>query len=489
MASSLVLTVPSGPAGAIVELQTPAGSVKSPVQSVSGLGITTSDVTNVSTVAGATDTDALQTLQALILALTSSLVANASSVPGAKVTDALNFLLTSGGYGAQLTWAIDPATGNDSNTGTPASPLATMAEFNRRLARQTVTAGAVTLQLVGDVTDKPLSLVGTGFAAGSTLTVSGTVTQVATPTITGVATLETNTAFQLTTTGIVWSAANVGQRLLLPTGQIGWVAEFVDANNVITGPFVNTAGTAVAPSNGALTVQTVSAALAPSVQGAATTTATVVLVRDVSITTSFALGLFYANGIPLGMFGCKVAATGSPTIFAQIFINFIACGLFTAGVTFRGMGSWLGVTLVNGAAALGLVCNGQSDLILGPALFSNNPMTLNEASLCRLGNRIHFRNTAGPISLVFGSIMSQQNQCSGSVGNTGIGIRVGASCRWIYPVASFKPTLTGASDTQIGNTARTYAQIPYVDLQLDAVPPTVTTLTGTPAAMVQTLVT
>jgi hypothetical protein len=452
-------------------------------------GLTSSLISNVSTVAGATVTAALDTLKGLIAALTTTLIANVSTVPGMTATDALNFLVTRGGYGAQLQWAIDPATGNDSNSGTPASPLRTMAQFNARMAYTQITAGAVTLQLVGDVTDKPLSLVGTGFASGSTLTVSGTVTQVATPTITGVVTLETNAAFQLTTTGIVWSAANVGQRLVLPTGQVGWVAEFVDANNVITGPFVNTAGTAVAPSNGGLTVQTLSAALAPSVQGATTTTATVVLVKDVSISSSFTIGQFFSNGIPLGMFACKIGTTSAPTALAQIFMNFIACGFFTAGLVLRGAGSWLGVTWVNGASQLGLECFQQSDLILGPALFSNSPIILNEASLCRLAGRLHIRNTANPIQLAFGSIMSQQNQCSGSVGNTGIGIKVGVSCRWVYPVAGFKPTLTGASDTQIGNTVRTYAQIPYVDLQLDAVPPTVTTLVGTPAAMVQSLLT
>jgi len=483
MASSLVLTVPSGPAGAIVELQTPAGSVKSPVQSVSALGITTSDVTNVSTVAGATDTDALQTLQGLIQALTSSQVANVSSVPGATVTDALVFLLTRGGYGLQTQWAIDPATGNDSGPGTPAQPLRTMAQFNARMAYTQVTAGAVTLQLVGNVTDAPLQLVGTSFAVGSTLTVSGTVTTVGTATVSNVTTLETLAAFQLTTTGIVWTSGDVGKRLLLPGGQVGWVAEFVDANNVITGPFVSSAGAAVAPAIGnAMSVQTLSSSIAANVQGTCTTTGTVVTVQHTAIATSFAAGLFISNGIPLGMFGCSVTFTLGVTVFAQDFINFFAC-FYTGGTgwNFRGQGSLLGVTAVSCPSG----CNGRSNLIMGPALFDAAAFVMNEGSIMRLAARLHWRNTNGPLKVFFGSVISCQNLMSGSVGNTGVGVTVGGSCAVLYPAPSVKPSVTGASDTLIGTTARTYAQIPYVDLQLNAIPPTVQTLTGTPATMAQ----
>lgn len=381
-------------------------------------------------------------------------------------------------YGAQATWAIDAVNGDDSNDGSLAHPLRTMAEFNNRMFAQDVRV-VMTLFLLTNVTDAPLQLASTRFRSGASLTVQGVITVVATPTITAVTTLETLTAFQLTTTGIVWTSADVGKRIQLPGGQVGWVAEFVDANNVITGAFTASNGATVAPTAVQVTVQTLSAAIAANVQGSATTLVTVVTLRDLAIACNNTQGVFICNGIPMTVYGCKVTNTnapGSPTYFAQNPLNLTGC-FITGAFNYRGQGSIIGTCFVS----ISLVFfNGFSNVVLGQAFFTNSPLVLQERSLVRLAGRCHWRNTAGPLTVLAGSLMNAQNLISGSVGNTGVGITVGASCGYFYASAGTKPTLTGTSNTQIGNTARTYAQIPYVDL--DATLPTA--VAGTPAAMV-----
>lgn len=510
--TTLVFTNPSGPPGAIVELQTPAGTVKSPVSTLAGLGITTSDVTNVSTVpgatatnaldnlkgridglttsqvanasgvAGATASNALDTLAGIIAALTSTQVANASAVPGATVTAALNFLLNNG-YGTQAAWAIDPATGNDANSGTPASPLRTMAEFNRRLSNNAVLQ-ATTLQLVGDVTDAPLQLANTRFAANASLTMSGTTTTVGSATITNVATLNALTTFQLTTTGVVWTSADVGKRLLMPTGQVGWVQEFVDASNIITGGFCSTAGGVTTPTNGlVLSVQTVSTCSAPSVEGTATSLANVVVVRDVFFQPVNLVSQVIVSGIPILFFGCSIKPFGV-VFFATTTMSFFGCFLTTAFAL-----NSLRSTSMNGNTLVScpLVLSAHTVLTLQTTSLSASAMNVQSRSIVTMGT-VHVRNTASPLTVQTGAIVTATGVLSGGVGNTGVGVTVKASSQYVWTGAN-KPTVTGSTpgtnDVKVGATTMGYAALAngFIDLQTSALPLVSTQIVGTPAFM------
>lgn len=87
----------------------------------------------------------------------------------------------------QTTWSVNTSTGNDSNVGTAASPLATYAEFFRRWSTLIVAASVSTIAVtfIGDPpVGTALILDGATFLGPTVVTVSGTMTQTGTGTIT-----------------------------------------------------------------------------------------------------------------------------------------------------------------------------------------------------------------------------------------------------------------------------------------------------------------
>ena len=84
---------------------------------------------------------------------------------------------------------------------------------------------------------------------------------------------------------------------------------------------------------------------------------------------------------------------------------------------------------------------------------------------------MHFRNTAGCISLGQGSKMSTLNfAISGSVGNTLYGINVGAGCGFTW--IGTKPSVTGNAglDAIVGTSTKVWADVPFAEYPTSGAP-------------------
>lgn len=394
--------------------------------------------------------------------------------------------------GLQTAWAIDPSTGDDEGPGTPSAPLRTMDELNSRLEGVTLRVAA-TLALIGNVTDAPLWLNATRFASGASLTVSGTRTDLASGTIVAVTGLgPTGTMpWQVTTSGITWSASNtpVGSQVRLSTGQVAMISEIIGANDVLLGaiaaPGVSVVSSTPAP-GATLTVASLSRALPPIVSASAQTT---------NATTTFSLSFqnlsfdpssniyWLEGGCPIQFYGCEMRFAAS-TFYANTPLNLRACRFTLTG----NLNVRTGFDFVN---TYGLVVAGT-----GSTLFNHQLGTLTHSNLNLNGARLsvtnavaqvsatHIRNTAGPVLIQNSGRLQATGIINGSTGNTSIAIDIPLGTL-SYQGAANKPTITAGSDPRVGGVTRTLAQIPFVALQLDAVPPTVTTLTGNGASFVQ----
>lgn len=406
-----------------------------------------------------------------------------------------------GSNGAQTSWAVDFTLGNDHNVGTPSAPLKTMAEFNNRYNNVLVTTPA-TLQLVGDVTDAPLWLAGTRFSLGASLTVSGTRTTIGTATVTVVTPLGGATPllpWQLTTTGINWTGVALNAQLRFSTGHVTFIVQVIDANNVIVGALAAT-GFATAPVtptvSSTITVSSLSRALPPMLvqQGQ-----TPPFVYQVSISDLSFDAAIFGNGVNEYLFngsgscefyGCELKQSSGNTFRVDSNLVLRACLWPYIG---NGSSSWrVGPDAYLGS--YGLVTTGGGSAVFGlqhgsynhSALVCNGVRLACNGSVTRmsLSRGTHIRNTAGPVLVTDGAVMYATGIVNGSTGNTGIGIDVTAG-HFFFAGGSNKPVVTGASDTRVNGTARTYAQIPFVALQTDAAPNTVTTLTGNGSSIVQ----
>lgn len=389
-------------------------------------------------------------------------------------------------YGAQVAWAIDPATGDDTNIGTPAFPLATMAEFNRRYSGVVTPPNvAATLQLVGDVVDSSLSLIGNRFSPGSSLTVSGTLTALGAGTVSSSAAI--GTGWQVTTTGIDWTTIPVNSHIGFSTGQSAAIVEVVDANNVIVSgiaaPGVSVATLTI--TNGSTITASSRSQMWPfqiDAIGQSLLTAHQFIVQNVSFPAASASAGFGLNGgVGVQLFACNIGNQNS--IRVNTFFNTRVCrytltattALFPAAVctSFCCVAAGTGAVVFSTNSGL---TQHQNLMLTGCRLVVNNGFLLTTLA--------HIRNTAGPVLIGGNGMLSSIGIISGTVGNTGIGIDV-TSGRFSYVGGAAKPTVTGASDTRVGGVARTYGQIPFTALQLDAIPPTLTTLTGNGASIVQ----
>jgi hypothetical protein len=396
-------------------------------------------------------------------------------------------------WGFQADWSINPFAGNDNNPGTAAAPLRTMGEFNSRMAMQVIRVPAV-LQLVGDVTDEPLCLQGTRFATTGSLAVRGTVTVIATGTVTNVVGLSAGSAAAFTvTTGALQAAdgsvtdwVTLGQSvmLLFNDGSMGAVGRVIDATNVETGQIAGVTATfGVAPAIGqTFQVVALSAVLMPAVDAFPGTNqlgalSPQLLFQQLAFRQAGTLTLASGPSV-IRFWGCDfLHVSGGNAIWGINGTLLLACLIRQQSGTLSN----------RGVAAQYTACVFTSAVIhtlnFSPFYFgcfhSNAPISVTFGALVRCTG-LQVRNTASPITIALYGRWQNNNALLAGGNNTGVGITVRSSGGLVYGSGgSSKPTLSGSGgDTLIGNTARTYAQIPYVDLQLDAIPPVARTLVG-----------
>lgn len=387
-------------------------------------------------------------------------------------------------YGTQAAWAINPTLGDDADLGTPAFPLRTMQEFNARISGNFIQQ-ATTLQLVGDVVDCALQLCGTRFKAGASLTVSGTLTQVALGVLSSSAAV--GPGWQLTTTGIDWTAQSVASEVQFSTGHSAAISEIVDANNVIVG-FLCAPGvsqSAVTPTNGsAVTVSTRSRAFNSIINCTAQAPQNLFPITLQHLSFDAALGsqsaFSVSGGCRVQMYACEQKDQGTLALagFNARAVKYTLTSTMSwqsnsqTPTTFGCVVGGTGSTLFNHQAG----ATSHTSLLMTGARF-----TANGASTVVTASNVHIRNSAGPVLcndnaniLCSGGVAA----ISGSTGNTGIGIDI-PSGRVAY-FSNTKPTVTGASDARVNGNAKTYAQIPFV--AFDATVPTA--ITGNGAAFV-----
>lgn len=384
-------------------------------------------------------------------------------------------------WATQAAWELDATNGNDQNSGAPGSPLRTIAELQRRF-NLTAFEQAVTVTVIGNCVDTPFCFLN---VLKTTITFIGTTTVEKTATITVVTSLAPVTAatipWQLTTTGVAWAAGDVGKRVTLASGHSAFIQEVLGANDIVTGAFVNAAGTAVNPTAQALNVDVLPTFPLPGVNGTAFGVAQFVEFQALDFVNTFAGTIFNPN-VRTNYRNCRFTkASGSAFNFGQA-CTMTGCGLIgTGALTARGL-----LNISGGFTSVGgSITFVGTQMAMAAASFSNCPVRFT-ASVNSSLNVIRFRNTAAPIKLDARASVVGTGTVEGNAagGNTGVGITVAGGSLYQYISAGSKPTLTGASDTTIGTTARTYAQIPYTDLQTDAAPNTVTTLIGQPSAMI-----
>lgn len=396
-------------------------------------------------------------------------------------------------FGAQTSWAINPGTGSDSGPGTPAEPLRTQAEFNRRMAAPMLVTVAATLQLVGDVVDAPLWLRGTAFAAGASLTVSGTATaQTGVATITLVTSLNTAGAgtlqpWQLQTTGKDWTTVALGSRLLLSNGSQGFIRNVIDANNVVVGALSTTALTTVTPTAGlTITLQTLSRALPSNVDVQAVDSTAVVTVQLCSFDTGNLTGRAPAQGNIL-FFGCEIKApTGTTTLTTVGGMQVRGCRFTMAAgspvMTFRSAAGILNIfsTVWSGATTATVTPNSPGHHQWQHACLLGAQVLVQGSALLQVASSFNIQHTTTAVRLdTMGQLNAGITIVTGSAGaGTGIDVRCGI---FIWLQLANRPTITGANDCAVAGVVYTYAALGSgkTAALLDAIPPTVTPVGNT----------
>ena len=138
-------------------------------------------------------------------------------------------------------WYIDPATGDDENSGAVGAPLATHGELARRWGTDPVLRQSTTVHIVGDLGQTDIVNIAVRIKAGATLTYQGaTPTATYTGTIDGVTARDraTNQQWEIQDLGIPsWNDVE-GERLALTSGASAGCVSWVDTD--IGGGWANT---------------------------------------------------------------------------------------------------------------------------------------------------------------------------------------------------------------------------------------------------------
>lgn len=372
--------------------------------------------------------------------------------------------------GQQTAWRIDPFTGNDANAGTPAAPLRTMAAFNARQASLLVTV-AQTLELVGDVIDAPLWLRGTSYAAGASLTVSGTVTTIGTATISVVTGLNPASAtlqpWQLQTTGIDWTTVPIGSRLLLSNGSLGFIRNVIDANNVVCGAFCTTATASVVPVAAlTITVQSLSRALPPNVQIQALDSTVVLTVRDASFDAASGLSCTAAYQNNVLVFGCEMKTVNANVISSVVGLALRGCRITlpnggSAAIAFRSAVGFLNFTsCVFSAPATSTFIgpNAPGSTQMQHACIFNSQLIVQQGAYLQLSTSFNLQNNATAVLVDSNGVVNAGIAViTGSAGaGIGLDVRWGMLC---WNGLANRPTITGGSDCRVAGVTYTYAAL------------------------------
>jgi hypothetical protein len=387
-------------------------------------------------------------------------------------------------YGRQPEWAVDEVAGRDYGSGTPSDPLQTVAELSARLSGVTIEQ-PTTVSYLGDVTDSLDLTPTTKFAVGASLTVSGVRTVRATGiAITVVTAIGAGTTYpwQLTTTGIDWTtvAATIGAlplRVDFSTGHIAWVTEVIDASNIIVSAVANTTAFVNPAAGQTLEIVTFSTSPLPLLQVFPQLLQSSVAIDFTNL--AFTAGGFFQvlSGPSTRFFGCDISMAASASMFCNCVLAIRSCALRANGLN--------PVSGTNTFQLVGGVVQGGTGLIIrrghmttSSAMFQASQLFVGDTGFVR-AQGLQFRSCASPLTVTTGGRFLNTNARLSGSNCTGVGVTISSGAGFSYIAgANGKPTLTGTSDVLIGAVARTYAQIPYVDLQLNAIPPTLTTLVG-----------
>jgi hypothetical protein len=389
----------------------------------------------------------------------------------------------------QTTWYIDPVNGNDANDGlTPATAIKTDAERQNRVGKLLwVIEADTSITYLNDVpaTDPVVLLL--LFGKNGILRINGTATVTYTSPgggFTAVTNLNrgTQTPSSITEAGL--GAGRVGQRIRttsgVNSGAIAFLAKDLGGGSYRTNPWSKMSFTAnpipivptvvtVAPGD-QFVIESLSA-IARMVISIAT--------KDTSGQT-FGAQLIFQNFKYTGndssnmstipgssaflsavAFGCDMGAYGAMSVGGGLNV----CGCYVHGAIFYINASvLLSACLVTGRIT---IQNGSIAILDYDTLFqgsSNNGLRARYNAVVRAGAFAVF-DTTGDAILIEDSEMRCAVFNSGAdlvwgTGGSAAGIRVNSGGKVTYTT---KPTVTGASDTVVGGTPKTYATIPYVE--------------------------
>ena len=399
--------------------------------------------------------------------------------------------------GAQVAWMINPITGNDAGFGTPEFPLKTMAEFNRRYQSVLVTVAA-TLQLVGDVIDTPLSLSGTRFALGASLSVFGTRTvtnsNIVVSSVTQLGDAGVGEPFQLVTTGINWTTVPLGSRVTITASGTAanvntftFIVSVTDANTVIVGQFCTglstSVGIATPTANDVLSVSALSRAYSPqlnaeavtiSQQPVATFFATAITIRDLVLGGGFPL--MVTGNANADIIGCEIlqepgpgSAFGQTTIRVRSQVAFLACrftqnfGLLTLSCSNETSVAINCVMACDSAIKTNRWTLQGGWWQIARNAHNNCALRSGGGTLIEVNGAINIRNTQLPCFFEEFTRIWALGKISGSAGNTDTGMRVQSGTGYAWNGSANKPNVTGVSpgvsDILVGGTTLSYAAL------------------------------
>ena len=391
-------------------------------------------------------------------------------------------------WGNQDVWYVDPATGNDKNSGVLDAPLASVGELNRRLANNRI-AQNTAVTLIGNQTEA-LTLSGLQIADGATLTIQGTVTNVGSGTISSVTPLGgagTIAPWQLVTTGIDWTATTA-RRIEINAGAndgaVAMVLSVIDANTIRIGFLCTLTSFGITPT-AAMTFDVQTLSTIPASQfyiaagGQLPATFQSLIVRDLALACANGAGDYQFSGPRITVFGCELNFVQSTLLKSDAtslqlkVCRLIAPGLSNYEINPIGLIVPLGCVFSGGRVVLTggtdenyvnlispafdgamLLCGGCSKHNSGSAWFQN-------VDVGSSGGALYVGHGATHVAATTSSWTEGENI-------TGAGICVSSGGAFQYH-SSVKPTITGSiSDTRIGGVQVAYAAVPMIDANNNA---------------------
>jgi len=419
----------------------------------------------------------------LLSLLTSSQVPELTLVQDATVPLAAS--------GSQVAWAIDATNGVDTNAGTPAAPLRTMAEFNRRYFGAVVTVAA-TLQLVGDVIDTAFMPQAVTFAFGASLVVSGTrtalVSGVTVSSVTPLGNAGVGFPWQLVTTGIDWTTQPIGAQVRITAStapgnvdRFGFIASVTDANTVIVGALsnataINSSSVVTPLVNDVLSVSSLSRALPPQVSGTSLGTpnqnvssffVSRITFRDLKLDSGYVHWL--SGNVAVNFIGCELVFlnTSISTIRASTAVTYLACR-FSMDQLVQPVAGNQYFSVVNSVISCDSATKTNRFTCSG-GIYSFARNTHNNAALrggvfsrIEITADINIRNTTIPVFLEEFTQVWALGVIGGSAGNLDTSIRVQSGSGFAWNGAAARPTVlgtAGADEVRVGGTSMTYVAL------------------------------